>query len=102
MTDKELLELAAKAVGIEGRYSDNILTDGGQVAGIELVFRRTAPPQGAHSHSIMRCWNPLMDDGDALRLAVNLRIDVRPRCPDAAATRCAIVHAAAAIGEQMP
>ena len=77
--------------------------------------------------NLMPCpWNPLTDDGDALRLAVKLRIDLewredgriaayrhayadghcftaiessREDC--AAATRRAIVRAAAAIGEAM-
>jgi hypothetical protein len=49
MTDKELLELAAKA------------------AGLEVV----TPTMLAHGQ-----WNPLTDDGDALRLAVKLRMHV--------------------------
>jgi hypothetical protein len=99
MTDRELLELAAKAIGIEDiRYNlDNDI------------------------------WNPLTDDGDALRLAVKLRLAVytaidngRPpmyaaawsggypdtvRCEEEhgadpwAATRRAIVKAAAEIGK---
>jgi len=88
-TDRELLELAARAAGI-------------------------------HPHDIECTWNPLTDDGDALRLAVKLGLDVfcRPsqwsecgRIGNAgfrekhgtdpyAATRRAIVRAAAAIGEQ--
>ena len=76
-------------------------------------------------------WNPLKDDGDALRLAVKLYIGVRPHGPDhwqqpnvavalwdfgdksgrvtvehgddpQRATRRAITRAAAAIGEVMP
>ena len=50
MQDRELLELAAKAIGLELKY--NYL--GGRDA------RQT--------------WNPLEDDGDALRLAVKLRL----------------------------
>ena len=57
MTDRELLELAAKAIGLPEcgwmgpafmYVKDNTFTD----------------------------WNPLTDDGDALRLAVNLGLDV--------------------------
>lgn len=59
MTDRGLLELAAKAGGIE-------LT--GRTYG-ELY--ETADQE-------KRWWNPLTDDGDALRLAVDLRIDVYP------------------------
>jgi hypothetical protein len=62
-------------------------------------------------------WNPLEDDGDALRLAVRLNITVHPGfvytptgklidCRDYAnrigATRLAIVRAAAEIGRNMP
>jgi hypothetical protein len=55
MTDKELLELAAKAAGYkmhpEKFVGDYWLKDG-------------------------MVWNPLTDDGDALRLAVKLNVDV--------------------------
>ena len=47
--DKELLELAAKAAGIEIAHIELLGDDG---------------------------WNPLTDDGDALRLAVKLEIDL--------------------------
>ena len=52
MTDKELLELAAKAAGVELKWSRpyKILWDFSEVPD----------------------WNPLTDDGDALRLAVKL------------------------------
>ena len=88
MTDRELLELAAKAAGIElDEYTLDV-------------------------------WNPLLTDGDALRLAVKLKmhIDCELRCAstnerswedgdgvidDAAATRLAIVRAAAEIGKEM-
>ena len=63
--DRELLELAAKA------------------ASIEVWFPRMADGQGGvlePCHTTVngetREWNPLTDDGDALRLAVKLRIDV--------------------------
>ena len=48
MTDRELLELAAKACGLEE-------------AKLRIEFNQ---------------WNPLTDDGDALRLAVKLGLDV--------------------------
>ena len=100
MNDRELLELAAKAAGIEvGRYDDG--------AGFNY------PDTNAW-------WNPLTDDGDALRLAVKLRIEIRLGPHDAmahqgfrrshaesygsdqyAATRRAIVRAAAEIGRVM-
>lgn len=50
MTDRELLELAAKAAGISGVVTDSymLINEAGKI------------------------WNPLTDDGDALRLAVKL------------------------------
>lgn len=58
MNDRELLELAAKAVGIEPA----------SYMGRDVGWY--VPGRGVGS------WNPLTDDGDALRLAVQLRIDV--------------------------
>ena len=108
MTDRELLELAAKAAGIEGVISVDH----------KFIWTKNATER----------WNPLQDDGDALGLAVKLRIDVqfcknmggefvevmahpvgRGDCmgmaeigeDDLAATRRAIVRAAAEIGKGM-
>jgi hypothetical protein len=53
MTDRELLELAAKAAGLSHPDGVYWLTN-------DLGYQ----------------WNPLIDDGDALRLAVKLRIDI--------------------------
>jgi hypothetical protein len=113
MTDRELLELAAKAAG----YDFNRVWHDEQ-SGI-LVWE---PPIIYES----RDWNPLADDGDALRLAVKLRIDVHHSTTmvvaerdtafdrfevavaelkgddDFSATRRAIVRAAAEIGKAMP
>ncbi len=53
MTDRELLEAAARAAGIERSVGGDLWSSArGQL------------------------WNPLTDDGDALRLAVRLRLDV--------------------------
>jgi hypothetical protein len=106
VSDRELLELAAKAAGIRINYwvydndddSPSVLESGG-------------------------IWNPLTDDGDALRLAVKCEIAINPwagktvcwhedskvinhekhDCNDdpCAATRRAIVRAAAEIGRNM-
>lgn len=58
MTDRELLELAAKAALIEyGGYDPK--------RGLLLYYEHPAEPSA---------WNPLEDDGDALRLAVDLRL----------------------------
>ena len=62
MTDRELLELAAKAAGYDVVFvHDN-----------KIPMRRDVPNRKG-----MKVWNPLEDDGDALRLAVmlNLLID---------------------------
>lgn len=97
MTDKELLELAAKAAGMR-------LNHAGQ------------PTTGNYYDSADFIWNPLTDDGDALRLMVELRMDVafHPRCVSVgdadlefydndpyAAVRRGIVKAAAEIGKEM-
>lgn len=92
-TDRELLELAAKAVGEHP------------------ISLATSP---------YKSWNPLTDDGDALRLAVQLRLDIHvdgnltevqgpfdgffteAHLGDpCAATRRAIVRTAAEIGRAM-
>ena len=57
MNDKELLELAAKAAGIE-------------------LFSWSEIANGYKTDTPMEYWNPLTDDGDALRLAVKLRIEI--------------------------
>jgi hypothetical protein len=59
-TDRELLELAAKA------------------AGIELHFDEDGPNEVAYygATKTWSTWNPLADDGDALRLAAQLRISL--------------------------
>ena len=104
-TDRELLEMAAKAADYQyAKHGGYIVVDG-----------------------IPGNWNPLTDDGDALRLAVKLNLRVMPqeKCayvesnPDSvlgfasvsememngddpyAATRRSIVRAAAEIGRSM-
>ena len=114
MSDRELWEMAAKAAGMWGEAfeieedSDRPVFDAAK--GFRLAFGRG-------------WWNPLADDGDALRLAVKVGIAVYPPEADGddatcngpyplscwhsetvlngdlyAATRRAIVRAAAAIG----
>jgi hypothetical protein len=103
-TDRELLLLAARASG----FPDYRMGEGGH-----FKIKR-------HELDGYIGWNPLTDDGDALRLAVQLEIQIDPRNPETrvfgpvgdrvdeyhkpeafAATRRAIVRAAAAIGEGM-
>ena len=114
-TDKELLELAARAYGIiDVEWRDDYTGDyyyDGNTWGLMYL-----PENGNWT-----VWNPLTDDGDALRLAVKLGlvIDIDYNgCVGAgsasfdeivesvgsdplAATRRAIVRAAAAIGEKL-
>lgn len=68
MSDRELLELAAKAAGVVGEYrQESVYTSVGWEK-ITAIFR--PDDEG--------WWNPLADDGDALRLAVELQIQVAP------------------------
>ncbi|WP_092316361.1 hypothetical protein [Pseudomonas saponiphila] len=57
MTDRELLELAAKAIGGECLEID------------DPADRLGASFYGPNDWSSGHYWNPLVDDGDALRLA---------------------------------
>ena len=67
MTDKELLELAAKAAGIvviRSRLNDP--------ACLDFVIENS--PRNPDER--LGPWNPLTDDGDALRLAVKLNLKI--------------------------
>ena len=116
MADREMLELAVKALGMPEAPKQYRIADG-----LPIVITYMGKP-----------WNPLADDGDALRLAVQLMIrvsvnrafplgipgSVTVEYPDRdgfyfalgeavtngdiyAATRRAITRAAAEIGRQM-
>ena len=103
MTDKELLELAAKAAGIELDWD---------VPPNASPWRMTGVGEDRGPADI---WNPLTDDGDALRLAVKLGLGIRFYLDGVGAgeeyemnhedpflaTRRAIVRAAAEIGRGM-
>ena len=59
MTDRELLEAAAKAAGVD----------------LYAVWGPSGHFEGFRAGSLNGdAWNPLLDDGDALRLAVALRL----------------------------
>lgn len=105
---REMLENAARAEGRQIRW-----------------MTHTVP--GREPEEFSACWNPLTDDGDALRLAVKLRIDLEfdplMDCVEAyqqrldsdgtfcatesltadaaAAVRLAVVRVAAQIGKEM-
>ena len=105
MSDLELLEMAAKAAGIEHVDYDGVDYDGKY--GLVIVGEH-----GQHLHG----WNPLTDDGDALRLAVHLALFngaklfhyrslerfQNPKASEIERTRRAIVITAAEIGRSMP
>lgn len=72
MTDRELLELAAKAAGLTkySEWADQIKDhDSPHYMGCALHSKGV----GGQADS----WNPLIDDGDALRLAVMLGIEIK-------------------------
>lgn len=112
MHDKELLEFSAKVAGIE--------LDWDIPQNSNTPWRMTGD-KGSDNYGPASQWNPLTDDGDALRLAVKLGLDIdrtaqgwvtihsyeRQRSFESvslgddlyAATRRAIVRAAAEIGK---
>src|SRR5690606_29893747 len=94
----DLLKWAAKAAGVEVRWN-----------AIAKEFELTCGGGAVH----IGWWNTLMDDGDALQLAVRLKLDILftdslvdcgiPICLDDApfaATRLAIVRAAAELAKK--
>lgn len=115
MTDKELLELAAKAAGIALYWAE----DDPECDWVQGTYPRI-PNHKVLEKWTWKIWNPLTDDGDALRLAVKLKIDLKHyddyvvgwfdggyigtgkifyEGDPYAATRRAIVRAAAEIGK---
>lgn len=129
MDDRELLELAAKAADIfvnkktwpyscpieDATFFDE---DSKSITGTRLWFSIEGEVGGTEEYT----WNPLNDDGDAFRLAVRLQMQIDMRDPEThlyvegcaqridqyhkdndpyAATRRAIVRAAAEIGRAM-
>ena len=119
-SDRELIELAAKAAGLQlcGYSWIGENEDDDECEVLESAFVKLHPEQ-----ELATKWNPLTDDGDALRLAATLLINVEPYedyifvesysgpfanefikqnkgCRFLAARR-AIVRVAAAIGESM-
>ena len=96
-TDRDLLEMAAKA------------------AGLRVICHASYPQGGVYVDDMEDDWNPITDDGDALRLAVQKSIflehhklflkfineEFAMNNRPTEATRRAIVRAAAEIGKEM-
>ena len=107
MNDRELLERAAKAAGYTVKGE-----------GVDIADAFTCLVVNAGHGTRRFRWNPLTDDGDALRLAVKLRLGLEWEsdavvwcggCGEMdvardvyAATRRAIVRAAAALADSEP
>lgn len=66
--DRELLELAAKAAGIDGGWGE-VVNVGGEDVDLSRIWFRD------ESQDYIT-WSPLEDDGDALRLAADLDVNV--------------------------
>ncbi len=116
MTDREMLELAAKAAGIEIEYRPGAFKNRqGSATKFDVVTWNGPYLKGSDDP-----WNPLTDDGDAFRLKIHLKLEVsfNPHVvlvwfgekllvsqeigvDLVAATRRAIVRAAAEIGRNM-
>lgn len=75
MDDRELIELAAKVYGFGAPNTG------------EFCWTESEYPRGSGKHGALwnyvgwldeaELWNPLADDGDALRLAVKLHLDLQ-------------------------
>jgi len=115
MTEREMLEYAAKAFGL---YAVDDISDCWTDANTGEEGEPLYPPHGFVTLSGV--WNPLLDDGDAFRLAVELHafvdvihdrtqvvigleadVSVPHEDDQYAATRLAITRAAAEIGKAM-
>lgn len=70
MSDRELLELAANAAGLEVLTNIEVLG-----SGVWIIEKYRSVYSGERPEYL---WNPLDDDGDALRLAANLRLEIIP------------------------
>lgn len=110
---RKLLDLAAKAARVKIEW--NVMINRNS----PILAPKTQQERNwlGHEHTP---WNPLSDDGDALRLAIDIELDVSFGKSGAVvefgrlqieeldasdpyeAVRLAIVRAAAAIGEKMP
>lgn len=116
MTDRELLELAARAYW--GEEIDDVVSVEWSEEDQGIAYTH-GDNQDHNGQDVTLMWNPLNDGGDALRLAVKLELNVRCYTGSIivdggytsieehdvadrdAATRRAIVRAAAEVGRSM-
>lgn len=82
MEDREILELAAKAAGLE--VLGVIVLEDGTLKGVDV----------ADGTNITHYWHPLADDGDAFRLACDLGLRVFPIARTASGAACSAVGSA--------
>lgn len=82
MSDRDLLEAAAKAAGYTLVWGETYVVDGDMVDCTDMPYVRSNQADEADWY-----WSPLNDDGDALRLAVKLSIDIEHQCPGVEAYR---------------
>ena len=114
--DREYLQLAAKAAGYVLVWGDKYKLGDDEIDCTDIPYIRSGQPDEGDIF-----WNPLTDDGDALRLAVKLGLLIDTQYNNGvgvgsasfeevwestavepyAATRRAIVRAAAEIGKEM-
>jgi hypothetical protein len=78
MTDREMLELAAKAAGLHVGFGYAYTESGRYDLYWSHVHHQLAwhDKTAGSEYPVPVFWNPLDDDGDAFRLAVKLGIDV--------------------------
>ena len=121
-SDRELLELAAKAAGYKFKWFK--VKQWKEMKSKIGPYRYCTGTVEVYGHHHSKPWNPKVDDGDALRLSVQLDMCIEVNRVDEvvtvtggyrgdyravemfgdcmfAATRLAIVRAAASIGEAM-
>jgi hypothetical protein len=89
MTDKELIEMAAKAASMDTEWHNAADADyDAEHDGMWL--------KGGRSPDNSKYWNPLTDDGDALRLAVTLGMQIHVNIDPAGFSAIAVLQSTSA------
>jgi hypothetical protein len=71
MTDRELLEAAAKAARLALTWGEKYKLGDDIIDCTDISYAASNQPDESDVH-----WDPLNDDGDALRLAVKLKLNI--------------------------